>query len=77
MFGRYKAPATREGGGKEATLEEFNIPLKTTPLKNVFNAEGGLKGSQGCYNAWQSRYMKNWVHHGPVGKKHARWMTTA
>ncbi len=77
MFGRYKAPATREGGGKEASLEGFDIPLKTTPLKNVFNAEGGLKGSQGGYNAWQSRDMKNWVHHGPVGKKHAQWMTTA
>lgn len=78
IFGRYtnKNPA-KDFTPKEAKLEGFDMPLQTTPWPNQFNAPGGLKKSLGGYHAWQSRDMVNWVHHGPVGKEHAKWMTTA
>ncbi|MBK1832203.1 hypothetical protein JIN77_15805 [Verrucomicrobiaceae bacterium R5-34] len=89
MFGRYggatkkaakkgkstTAPAPFEA--KAAELEGFDIPLQTTPFANQFNAPGGLKPGQGGYHAWQSRDMKNWVHHGPITNQKAKWMTTA
>jgi alpha-L-fucosidase len=59
------------------TLEGYTVPLETTPFPNLFNAPGGLKQSLGGYHAWQSRDMKNWVHHGPVTPSEARWSTTA
>jgi len=62
---------------KETTLEGFDIPLKTTPSPNQFDAIGGLEKPIGGYHAWQSRDMKNWVHHGPISEKRSRWMTNA
>ena len=84
MFGKYgggkpraqkgqKAPAS----SKDATLEGFDMPLKTTRFANQFNAPGGLKPGKGGYHAWQSRDMKNWVHHGPVTEGFSRWVTSA
>lgn len=82
MFGRYGRPARQkkgEGGfePEAATLEGFDIPLQTTPFPNQFDAPGGLKRNRGGYHAWQSRDMKNWVHHGPITEGFSRWMTTA
>ena len=78
LFGHYSNKRPLENfTPKEATLEGFDMPLQTTPWPNQFNSPGGLKKSLGGYNAWQSRDMVNWVHHGPVGKRHAKWMTTA
>ncbi len=90
IFGRYQDPRKKyqkgQKGekaqkapfiGKEATLEGFDIPLKTTPLANTFDAPGGLKKSKRGYHAWQSRDMKNWVHHGPVTEGFSRWVTSA
>ena len=62
---------------QEATLEGFDVPLKTTKFANQFDAPGGLKPSKGGYHAWQSRDMKNWVHHGPVTEGFSRWVTSA
>ncbi|MEM9280193.1 MAG: hypothetical protein AAGA96_00055 [Verrucomicrobiota bacterium] len=87
MFGRYGSGQKRKKGEKaeplpeftpeEATLEGFDIPLQTTRFPNQFNAAGGLKPSLGGYHAWQSRDMKNWVHHGPVTEGFSRWVTSA
>ena len=90
MFRKYKSkqPKRKKGGPKAtklntkfepkaAQLEGFDIPLQTTPFPNQFNAPGGLKPSLGGYHAWQSRDMKNWVHHGPVTEGFSRWVTTA
>lgn len=78
LFGRYQNKKPLEKfTPQEATLEGFDMPLQTTPWPNQFNSPGGLKKSLGGYHAWQSRDMVNWVHHGPVGKGHAKWMTTA
>lgn len=87
MFGRFGQKSRGKKGkkekpsppfeGKEATLEGFDIPLQTTPFANVFNAPGGLKTGQGGYHAWQSRDMKNWVHHGAVTETFSRWVTNA
>ena len=84
MFGRYGGIRKKRGQGKsapfkpeDATLEGFDIPLKTTPMPNQFNAPGGLKKGKGGYHAWQSRDMVNWVHHGPVTEGFSRWVTTA
>ena len=80
MFGRYG------GGGKkasenfkaeEATLEGFDIPLKTTRFKDQYDAPGAAQERLGGYHAWQSRDMKSWVHHGPISEKKSRWMTNA
>jgi hypothetical protein len=84
MFGRYKAvpkkkgePAPPKFDAKTATLEGFDIALKTTPFPNQYDAPGGLKKRLGGYHAWQSRDMINWVHHGPITEQKAKWMTTA
>ncbi len=85
MFGRYKSPKQRRKQGSTpppfepavATLEGFEIPLQTTPFPHQFNAAGGLKRSKGGYHAWQSRDMKNWVHHGPVTESFSKWVTSA
>ncbi|MEM9400159.1 MAG: hypothetical protein AAF984_08110 [Verrucomicrobiota bacterium] len=79
MFGRYKLKKNTPKNFEpdDATLEGFDIPLKTTPYNNMYNAPGGLKESLGGYHAWQSCDMKNWVHHGPVTSETSRWVTTA
>ena len=77
ILGRNKAPRKAGFQSKPATLEGFDIELQTTPYPNLFNAPGGLKKSGGGYHAWQSRDMVNWVHHGCVTSKHAKWSTTA
>lgn len=88
MFGRYRGGQPKAKKGEKgrarvrfvpqsATLEGFDIPLKTTSLPNVYDAPGGLKVGLGGYHAWQSRDMKNWVHHGPVTEKFSAWVTTA
>lgn len=77
VFGRYK-PAQRKGFvAEDAELEGFDMPLKTTPFSNQFDAPGGLKKSRSGYHAWQSRDMVNWVHHGSVTEKFSAWVTTA
>lgn len=83
MFGRYgKAGGKKKGNeapftAEDATLEGFDIPLKTTPFANQYDAPGGLKPGLGGYHAWQSKDMVNWVHHGPVTEGFSRWVTTA
>ncbi len=87
IFGRYSGPKKQKKGVKgekiapftpeSTTLEGFDIPLQTTKDPIVFNAPGGLKPGQGGYHAFQSRDMKNWVHHGPVTDSVSRWVTTA
>jgi hypothetical protein len=88
MFGRYgggqpkrkkgeKAAPAPKFVAEEATLEGFDVPLKTTPFPNQYDAPGGLKPGLGGYHAWQSRDMKNWVHHGPVTEGFSRWTTSA
>lgn len=87
MFGRYGGGRPRQRRGQpqgadsfepeEATLEGFDIPLQTTRFPNQFNAPGGLKRGKGGYHAWQSRDMKNWVHHGPVTEGFSKWVTSA
>lgn len=72
-----KAEALLPFEAKEAKLEGFNIPLLTTRDPNEFTAPGGLKEHKGGYHAWQSRDMKNWVHHGSITEKASKWMTTA
>ncbi|MDF1754869.1 MAG: hypothetical protein P1U89_18930 [Verrucomicrobiales bacterium] len=62
---------------EDATLEGFDIPLKTTRHPNQFDSPGGLKPGKGGYHAWQSRDMKNWVHHGPVTEGFSKWVTSA
>ncbi|MEM9365478.1 MAG: hypothetical protein AAGD07_05740 [Planctomycetota bacterium] len=86
MFGRYakRRPnknAQTNGSSKfeseEAKLDGFEIALRTTPFANQFDAPGGLKPGKGGYHAWQSRDMKNWVHHGPVTEGFSKWVTSA
>lgn len=78
MFGRYKAVKGESSFTAEAaTLEGFDVPLKTTPFPHQFDAPGGLKKGLRGYHAWQSRDMVNWVHHGPVTEFESRWVTTA
>ena len=83
IFGRYSPPKPSKGKksakfeAKDTKLQGFNVPLKTTPDENQFNAPGGLEKGLGGYHAWQSKDMKNWVHHGPVTPGFARWTTTA
>ena len=62
---------------EDATLEGFDIPLKTSRFPNQFDAPGGLEPKLGGYHAWQSKDMVNWVHHGAITEKFSRWMTTA
>lgn len=78
MFGRYIEGKKQDGHqAKDATLEGFDVPLKTTKFPNQYDAPGGLKKGLGGYHAWQSKDMVNWVHHGPITDKKSRWMTTA
>ena len=89
MFGRYTSGQPRRKKGKKskpqpppfqskpAGLKGFDIPLRTTRFPNQFDAPGGLKPGKGGYHAWQSRDMKNWVHHGPVTEGFSRWVTSA
>ncbi|MDB4353850.1 hypothetical protein N9Z02_00960, partial [Akkermansiaceae bacterium] len=80
MFGRYGGAKNNAGKGfksEEATLEGFDIPLKTTPFKDQYDAPGASSPRLGGYHAWQSRDMKSWVHHGPISEKKSRWMTNA
>lgn len=87
MFGRYSDRPRRRKGEQPsklppfesaaATLEGFDVPLRTTRFANQLNAPGGLKKGTGGYHAWQSRDMVNWVHHGPITDGFAKWMTTA
>ena len=88
MFGRYSSGQPRRKKGEKApeqpafvpeaaTLEGFDIPLETTRFPNQYNAPGGLKPGLGGYHAWQSRDMKNWVHHGPVTEGFSKWVTNA
>ena len=85
IFGRYSDRRRGSRSKKElpkfepqpATLEGFDVELTTTRFPNQYDAPGGRKQYQGGYNAWQSRDMVNWVHHGPVTDKRARWTTTA
>lgn len=77
MFGLYKGRNENTFEAKNATLDGFDVPLKTTPFKHQYDAPGGLQKTQGGYHAWQSKDMVNWVHHGPVSDYQARWMTTA
>jgi len=70
--------ATKPFIAEDATLDGFDIPLKTTPYPNQYEAPGGKNKKGGGYHAWQSRDMKNWVHHGPVTEAPVgRWVTTA
>ncbi len=88
IFGRYGSGQPRRKKGQKpktlpkfkpesATLEGFDVPLETTRFPNQFNAPGGLKPGKGGYHAWQSRDMKNWVHHGPVTEGFSKWVTSA
>lgn len=80
MFGLYEKDENQKAGAfqsKKATLDGFDIDLKTTTFKNQFDALGGLMPSKGGYHAWQSKDMVNWVHHGPITETFSRWMTTA
>ena len=93
MFGRYlgarpvQKTARQKNGQKakpapafkaeSATLAGFDMELLTTPFPNQYDAPGGLKTKTGGYHAWQSRDMKNWVHHGPVTDGFAKWTTSA
>lgn len=78
LFGRYGTNGLDSSFvAEEARHEGFDVPLKTTPFPNQFDAPGGLRPGLGGYHAWQSRDMKNWVHHGPVTEEVSRWVTTA
>ena len=78
MFARYQAAESKQPfEPKDAQLDGFDIPLKTTPFKNQFDAPGGLKKDLGGYHAWQSKDMVNWVHHGPVTEAFSKWVSTA
>lgn len=82
MFGKYGGlPKNKKGKepfeAKDAKLAGFEVPLKTTPIPNQFNAPGGLVKGQGGYHAWQSKDMVHWVHHGCVTPGFAKWVTTA
>ena len=81
MFGKYGGLPRKKGKepfeAKDAKLKGFDVPLKTTPIPNQFNAPGGLVKGQGGYHAWQSKDMVNWVHHGCVTPGFAKWVTTA
>ncbi|MEM9346761.1 MAG: hypothetical protein AAGB26_09115 [Planctomycetota bacterium] len=78
-FGRYGSKnMPKDFVAKPAELEGFeDTDLVTTPFANQFNAPGGLQPGQGGYHAWQSKDMVNWVHHGPVTNRKAKWSTSA
>jgi len=62
---------------KPAKLKGYDIPLRTTPFKNLFDAPTGLEKSKKGYHAWHSKDMVNWVHYGAVTEMDTRWVTTA
>ena len=53
MFGRYGGMPKKKGNqpfeAKAAKLDGFDIPLKTTPIPNQYNAPGGLVKGEGGY----------------------------
>ncbi|OVE77898.1 hypothetical protein BVX99_01265 [bacterium F16] len=75
--GTSKPTRTNRFVSADATLDGFDIPLKTTADPHVYDAPGGLKKSLRGYHAWQSRDMVDWVHHGPVTEGFSKWVTTA
>lgn len=88
MFGRFSSGQPRPKKGQkakpqptfipeDATLEGFDMPLKTTRFANQYTAPGGLIKAAGGYHAWQSRDMVNWVHHGAVTDRTSSWATSA
>ncbi|MDA0905391.1 MAG: hypothetical protein O2874_03610 [Verrucomicrobia bacterium] len=79
LFGRYKGGNPKSNGfkPKKVNMEGYDMPLLSTPDPNLFTAPGGLEKDKGGYHAFQSRDMKNWVHHGSVTDRHAKWSTTA
>jgi len=77
LFGRYGKTKKADFIAADADLAGFDIPLKTTPFPNQYDAPGGLRKGLGGYHAWQSRDMVNWVHHGPITEAVSRWVTTA
>lgn len=78
ILGKFTGNRNAKDFKPEATrLDGFDVELKTTVFPHLFDAPGGLTKSKGGYHAWQSRDMVNWVHHGSVTPKHAKWSTTA
>ncbi|VGO11774.1 hypothetical protein PDESU_00320 [Pontiella desulfatans] len=80
MFGRYSKHKSQKDGtfkAEPATLDGFDVELKTSPHKNQFDAPGGVAAGDGGYHAWQSRDMVNWVYHGAITDPKGKWMTTA
>lgn len=77
MFGRYGGRKKQGFKSEPAKLEGYDVPLRTTPFPNQYDAPGGLKRSRGGYHAWQSKDMVTWVHHGPVTEAFSSWVTTA
>ena len=88
MFGRHGDGPSKKKKGRDAkalpgftpedaTLEGFEIPLKTTRHKNQYDAPGASQPKTGGYHAWQSKDMVNWVHHGAVTENFSRWVTSA
>ncbi|MDF2378161.1 MAG: ThuA domain-containing protein [Verrucomicrobiales bacterium] len=77
MFGRYGGAKKKAFESEPAKLDGFDIPLKTTPFPNQFDAPGGLQPGKGGYHAWQSKDMIHWVHHGAVTEAFSSWVTTA
>ena len=81
MFGKYdtrntnKCPASFKS--KDTTLIGYDVVLKTTHLKNQFDAPGELKKAERGYHAWHSIDMKNWVYYGPISDMSSRWVTSA
>ena len=78
MFGTYKAPEEKAGfTSTEVRLKGYDVPLITTSEASLFIAPGGMKSSKFGVHAWQSRDMKNWVHHGAVTDRAHRCTTSA
>ncbi len=78
IFGRYgKMEGKKDFIPEKVRLKGFDCDLYTTPDPHQYDAAGAAKPDLGGYHAWQSRDMKNWVHHGNVTKKFSQWATTA
>ena len=78
MFGTYTAPKEVAGfESEDVSLEGYDVPLRTTTEPNLFLAPGGLKSNRFGVHAWQSRDMKNWVHHGVITDRAHRNTTSA
>ncbi len=81
MFGKYdtrkKNKRPKDFKSKDTTLIGYDVVLKTTHLKNQFDAPAGLKKTKKGYHAWHSIDMKNWVHYGPISDMSSRWVTSA